>query len=94
MARGLTRLTAELAGTATGNRPSCWVEPGTVKATVAGYGADATITVTWRGVDVPCSYVSTYSPADGDVVLLLIQPPSVICLGRLIGPDDPTADDN
>ena len=90
--RGAARLAAELTGSVSpGSRPRAWVEPGVVKAVAAGYvgdaGSDATMTVTWRGVDVPCSFLASYSPVAGDVVLLLVQPPSLICLDRLVGPN-------
>lgn len=90
MARGLSRLASELTSSGAGSDPRCWVEPGVVKAAVSGYLADPIMTVTWRNTDVPCSYVDSYTPAAGDVVLLLIQPPSVICLGRLVGPGTAT----
>ncbi len=57
-----------------------------MRSVATGYMQDPVVTITWRGVDVPCSYLGDYSPSENDVVLLLIQPPSVICLGRLVGP--------
>jgi hypothetical protein len=91
VATGAARLAGELTGaTAPGNTPRVWLESGVVTAVVTGYApeeTDAIITVSWRGTTVPASYVSPYSPAEGDVVLLLIQPPGVIVLGRLIGPE-------
>lgn len=90
MPSGRARLAAELAGaTQPGNRPDCWCEPGVVTTVITGYladPADAVVTVTWRNTVVPVSYVSSYTPVEGDVVLLLIQPPSVIVLGRIVGP--------
>lgn len=104
MARGLSRLTAELTGTASpGTTPRCWFEPGVIYAVVGddaggegyGYGyqptGDPFITVTWRNTEVPASYLSTYAPAVGDVVLMLIQPPGPpVVLSRLIGPEVPS----
>ncbi len=85
MASGKTRLSGELTGlTAPGNRPECWFEPGLVTTAVAGYGGDMLLTVLWRGAKVPAGYVTTYTPQEGDVVLLVIQPPGKpIALGRL-----------
>ncbi len=85
MASGKTRLSAELTGvTAPGNRSECFFESGLVTTAVAGYGGDMLLTVLWRGSRVPASYVTTYTPQEGDVVLLLIQSPGKpIALGRL-----------
>ncbi len=85
--RGLARLVGELTGAASpGARPQCWVESGVVRTVVPGYMSDPTITVRWRDTDVPVSYIASYTPTEGDVVLLLIQTSSVIVLGRLVGP--------
>jgi hypothetical protein len=94
MARGLTRLANELTGGATpGARPRCWVEPGVVKAVAGDYDTAATVTVTWRGTDVAVSYLDSYTPAQGDVVLILVQIPSLIVLGKLNGPNLETDDE-
>jgi hypothetical protein len=86
--KGFARLAAELTGsTSSGARPRAWVEPGLVKAVAGDYDTAATVTVTWRNTDVPVSYLDSYSPAAGDVVLILVQPPSLIVLGKLNGPN-------
>lgn len=85
--KGLARLVAELTGSSSpGARPTCWVEAGVVKDVVIGYYTNPIVTVTWRGTVVPVSYLADYTPNEGDVVLLLIQPSNVIMLGRLVGP--------
>ncbi len=88
MATGLRRLAEEMTGVnAPGNRPECWFESGIVRSSVTGYGNAAIVTVSWRGVDVPVSYLDSYNPSDGDAVLLLIQPPSPpVLLGKINGP--------
>ncbi len=88
MATGLKRLAAELTGVnAPGNRPECWFESGIVRSSVPGYMDSAIVTVIWRGVDVPVSYLDSYSPTEGDAVLLMIQPPSPpVLLGKINGP--------
>lgn len=81
------RLAAELSGRATGRRPSSWLEPATVFSVVPGGASDgnALATVTWRGVQVPVAYAAAYVPVVGHVVLLNVQPPSVVILCRVIG---------
>jgi hypothetical protein len=95
VATGTARLKAELTGANNpGANPQTWTESGTVQSVVEGYDAggygesiDASVVVTWRNADVPVSYVATYTPVVGDVVLLLIQPPKPpIVLGRIVGP--------
>lgn len=87
-ARGIARLAAELTGsTSPGARPQAWVEPAVLKAIATGYLQTPTITVTWRDTDVPASYLDSYTPKVDDVVLLLIQPPSLVVLGKLNGPN-------
>lgn len=63
------------------------MEPGQVIAVSAGAAKDgnALVTVAWRGASVNVPYPSSYSPAVGHVVLLLIQPPQVVLIARLIG---------
>lgn len=63
-----------------------------VHAVAGGYLQDPTITVTWRGVQVPVTWAASYTPAEGDVVLLLVQPPALILLDKLNGPNLETAD--
>lgn len=88
MATGLSRLAGEMTGaTAPGNRPDCWLETGVLYQAITGYFPDPMVSVLWRGVEVPASYIASYTPNAGDVVLLLIQPPAVHVLGRLIGPE-------
>ena len=87
MASGRQRLLAELTGaTAPGNGTRCWVEQGVIRAVAGGYMQDPIVTVRWRGTDIEASRMADYDPTDGDVVLLLIQPPSVVILGRVLGP--------
>lgn len=91
MATGSARLRAELTGaSAPGNTVTTLFESGEVYSVVDGYVGDdtmPTITVTWRDTEVPASYLSTYTPVVGDVVLLLIQSPKPpIVLGAIIGP--------
>lgn len=91
MTTGAARLAGELTGaSAPANTPRLWMEQGVVTSAVPGYLENPIVTVTWRDTVVPVSYVNTYTPVEGDVVLLLIQPPSVIVLGRVIGPEETT----
>jgi hypothetical protein len=88
MAKGLARLAAELTGSvSSGTRPRCWVEPGVVTSIAGGYLQSDTVVVTWRNTDVPVSYLDSYTPTAGDVVAILVQPPSLIVLGKLNGPN-------
>jgi len=81
------KLAGELSGRATGSRPTSWLEPAEVTAVTAGAAVDgnALVTVLWRGIEVPAAYAASYLPAPGDVVLLNVQPPSVVILCRVIG---------
>ncbi|GIF16543.1 hypothetical protein [Actinoplanes teichomyceticus] len=68
--------------------PSAWMEPAIVTAVALGAAAEsnALVTVSWRGTAVQAAYLSSYSPAVNDVVLVLIQPPGgLTVLGRIIG---------
>jgi hypothetical protein len=81
------KLVAELSGKATGQRPSSWLEPAVVYSVTAGGASDgnALCVVTWRGVHVPTAYPASYSPTVGHVVLLNIQPPSVVIVMHVVG---------
>jgi hypothetical protein len=72
-------------------------EPAVVDGAIPGGAADgATLaTVTWRGTPrLPVPYRASYTPTVGDVVLLLIQGPQVIIMGRIAGtPNSPPVDD-
>lgn len=84
----MTRLANEMTGaTSSGTNPACWVESGVVHAVAGGYLEDPTITVTWRGTVVPVTWAASYTPNEGDVVLLLVQPPSLILIDKLLGPN-------
>jgi hypothetical protein len=98
VASGLERLKGELTGaTGPGKTPRCWVEPGVVRSVASEYvmhedgllydELTGAFTVTWRGQDIAVPYIEGFTPVEGAVVLLLVQPPSVICLGGLIGQD-------
>ena len=84
MPQGAARL-AEII--ATPGAPGLRMEQGTVVTVAAGAAADgnALVTVSWRGTNVACPYPSTYSPAVGHVVLLLIDPPRVVIAAQLVG---------
>ena len=82
------RLAAELSGRAgPGKRPQSWLEPAVVYSVTAGGASDgnALCVVTWRGVQTPVAYASAYVPVVGHVVLLNVQPPSLVILCRVIG---------
>jgi hypothetical protein len=84
----LTELVDELRGVnGPGEWPTSWVEPGTVLSVTAGAAEDgnALAEVTWRGLSVEAAYLSTYTPVVGHVVLLLVQPPQLTILGRVVG---------
>lgn len=63
------------------------MEQGTITAVSAGAAIDgnALVTVSWRGTSIFCPYPSTYTPVVGHVVLLLVCPPRVVIIARLIG---------
>ncbi len=75
----------ELARLAPGT--SARMEPGEVVAVAPGGASDgnARVTVRWRGAKVVCPYPSSYAPAVGHAVLLLVQPPQVVIVARLVG---------
>ena len=82
------RLAAELTGlSGPGKRPSSWLEPAVVFSVTPGGALDgnARCVVTWRGVQVPAAYASSYVPTVGHVVLVNVQPPSLVVLCRVIG---------
>lgn len=81
---GLRRVTDELAAL---DRPQLRMEQGTVVTVTPGGAADGNslAVVSWRGTNVACPYPSTYTPVVGHVVLLLIDPPRVVIVARLIG---------
>ena len=85
MHRGADRLADELAALTT--QPGVRMEPGTVVTVVAGAAADgnALVTVSWRGTSVAVPYPSSYTPVVGHVVLLLVAPPQVVIVARLLG---------
>jgi hypothetical protein len=58
-----------------------------VTAVLPGAAVDGTalVSVLWRGTQVEAAYLASYTPAVGHVVLLLVDPPQVVILGRLIG---------
>jgi len=67
--------------------PVCWLEQATVTAVTAGGAADgsALCTVTWRGETHEAAYLASYTPVVGHVVAVVVQPPSLLVLGRVIG---------
>lgn len=67
--------------------PASWFEQATVTTVSAGAAADgnALVTVTWRGSPVQAAYLSSYAPTVSHNVLVLVQPPSLLILGRVIG---------
>lgn len=60
---------------------------GTVTAVAAGGAADgnALTSVKWQGATVTGSYLASYTPAVGHVVLMARVGPRLVILGRLIG---------
>lgn len=92
---GTRRLLAELLGTTDpGGRSVSWLEPATVMTVTAGGATDGAslCQVAWRGVTIPVAYLASYSPVVGHVVLLNVQPPQVVIVGRVVGipPNPPT----
>lgn len=85
MASGIARLADHLASI--GDSQAVRMEQGVIATVTAGAAADgnALVTVTWRGTTVACPYPSTYVPVVGHVVLLLIVPPQLVIVARLIG---------
>lgn len=86
MATGMDRLAdriTELAGAGTSGR----FEPGVIASVTPGAASDgnARVVVTWRGINVPCSYPSSYTPVVGHVVALWIDPPQIFISSRQIG---------
>lgn len=81
------KLAAELSGRATGRRPVSWLEPATVFSVTPGGASDgnALCVVTWRGVTTPVAYSAAYAPVVGHVVLLNVQPPSLVIICRVVG---------
>ena len=70
-----------------GALPVSWHEPAEVVSVTAGGAEDgaALAQVTWRGLTVYAAYVASYTPVVGHTVLLLVQPPQLTILGRLVG---------
>jgi hypothetical protein len=85
VATGVLRLADQIA--AAGGTDAMRMEQGTITVVAAGAALDgnAKVTVSWRGTSIFCPYPSTYTPVVGHVVLLLIQPPQVVIVARLIG---------
>lgn len=85
MASGADRLADVMAGLAPAD--GVRMEQGVIASVAAGAAADgnALVTVTWRGTNVACPYPSTYTPVVGHVVLLLVSPPRLVIVARLIG---------
>ncbi len=84
----MRRLAAELSGrSGPGKRPSSWLEPAVVYSVTPGGATDgnALCVVTWRGVETSVAYNAAYTPVISDVVLLNVQPPSLVILCRVIG---------
>lgn len=67
--------------------PGVQLEVATVTAVSAGAAADGTalVTVSWRGASLTASYLSSWAPTVGHVVLVAYRPPSLVILGRVIG---------
>lgn len=67
--------------------PPSWFEQAVVASVAAGAASDgnALVTVTWHGASVQAAYLSSYSPTVSHTVLVLVQPPSLLILGRVIG---------
>lgn len=68
--------------------PSAAAEPAVIATVTAGAAADgnALVTVTWRGVAVPASYLASYTPVVSHTVIVLYQPPGgLLIIGRVIG---------
>jgi hypothetical protein len=84
MGSGSARLADQLAVTPGGDLR---IETGVIASVAAGAAVDgnALVTVTWRGTNVACPYLAGYAPTVGHNVLLLVQPPQLVILGRLIG---------
>lgn len=88
MSPATRKLAAELLGkTGPGRRPSSWLEPAVVSHVTPGGASDgnALVAVTWRSTEVLVAYAAAYTPVVGHVVLLNIQPPSLVIICRVIG---------
>lgn len=85
---GRSRLAAELTGVSgPGGEQRSWFEPAQVASVVAGGAGDgnALATLNFRGQLVPAAYLQAYTPTAGQTVLVLVQPPQLIIVGRVIG---------
>lgn len=88
MSQATRRLAAELSGRAgPGKNPTSWCEPAVVYSQTPGAASDgfALCVITWRGAQYPVAYAYAYTPVVGDVVLVLVQPPSLTVLCRIVG---------
>lgn len=69
------------------DRPPSWLDPATVDHIAVGAGTDGAdlVYVVWHGVTVPVAHLASYAPAAGHVVLLNVQGPSLVIVGRVVG---------
>ncbi len=54
-------------------------------ATGAAADGNALVSIDWRGTTVEVAYLASYAPAVGHTVLVLMQGPQLVIVGRLIG---------
>jgi hypothetical protein len=87
MSPAMRRLAAELSGRALGRRSVSCLEPAVVYSVTPGGASDgnALCVVTWRGIQEPVAYAAAYTPVVGHVVLLNVQPPSLVIVMHVIG---------
>jgi hypothetical protein len=67
-----------------GPPPETWCGTATVTNPAAGVTADGRllITVDWQGTSVTCPFLSSYTPAGGQVVIFLKAGASFLVLGH------------
>jgi hypothetical protein len=87
MANAMEFLGAELLGKNTPEVLSAKFEPAVVTDVTTYTAADGNpvCVVRWRGATIRAAYLSTYTPAVDDVVVLLIQGATRFILGTLAG---------
>lgn len=86
--RNARRLAAAIAtAEPAGGAPNPWFSSGVV-ATVtagAGYGGSTLVEVDWLGGRYALPYLDSYTPTVGHAVLLLVQRPQLVIVGRVVG---------
>jgi hypothetical protein len=86
-AADLAAFLAGQSGSQSGGDPATVVETGSVTAVTPGAakGGSALVAVSWRGATVTADYLASYTPVQGDVVLVVHHGDLLHIIGRLIG---------